>query len=88
VKVHVNYPTQAKNAEVAVQGLGVLKNGHSYDFDTEAEELFCALNNVQSAPETLVLGEDPVGAGSKAAGAEGEPLKAHNKGDTKKEVSG
>jgi hypothetical protein len=70
VKVQVNIPSLAKDAEVSVQGLGVLKNGRSYDFDTATERSYCVLNNVSSAPSTLVIGVHPVEAKKETPAAE------------------
>lgn len=59
MKVKVDIESQDKETEVSVQGLGVLLNGHTYDFDTEQTELFCVLNNRAKAPETLYIGKQP-----------------------------
>jgi hypothetical protein len=72
MKVTVNFPDLPKDAEVSVQGLGVLKNGHSYDFDAEAEQLYCVLNNQKKAPKELALGvikkTTPVGVENEGPG--------------------
>ena len=63
MRVKVDFSNLAKGELVSIHGIGYVKNGSELDLDTDAVEVYKAINGLEKAPAKLVFGdggEDPV----------------------------